>query len=165
MFLNMTPYRKQHGGALIITVFIIVVMSALAVGITRTMSSSTDQVVYEVMGTRALMAAETGNEMVLMQLFPLNGTVRTCSDIDTTVSSDDVFNEYFVADELSQCTVTATCTERTQGTTTYYSIASTGVCKDKHAGTKLFPATADYTCANTDAVCVSRRLEVEAKTL
>jgi len=159
MFLNVSNLRQQQGGALIVAVFVVVVMSALAVGITRNISSSSEQIVYEVMGTRALMAAETGNQMVLMQLFPLNSAVRSCATIGA------IQTEYFTAGALTQCTVTATCSEQTVGGTTYFSISSTGVCKDRHAGTKVSPATADYSCANTDALCVSRRIEIEAKTL
>jgi len=145
---------SQNGSALAIAVFIIVVMAVLAAGITKSISSSSDQVVYEVLGTRALFAAESANEKGLAQIFPLTGSanVSVCVASQTTDFSQI---------GLVNCVATTTCTlnEPTNSNTKYYQIVSTGVCK-----ARLLNDASDYSCGN-EKICVSRTIEVEAKVL
>lgn len=100
MYLN---YKKQRGSALVIAVFVIVVMLALAVGLSRLLISSSETVVYEVQGTRALFAAQSGLEIALTQLFPLGTTkVTTCpANISDQISFSDT--------ALNGCRVIVTC--------------------------------------------------------
>lgn len=143
--------KKQGGSALAIAVFIIVVMSLLATGISKSISSSEEQTVYEVFGTRALLAAESANEMALSQIFPLTGSgVCTASQ-----------NTYFNQNGLLNCVATTTCSSRDPDLvgTTYYQVISTGICK-----ANLNNDTGDFSCGN-EKICVSRSIEVEAKEL
>lgn len=75
-----TPYaaansvKRQTGSALVIAVFIIVVMLALVVSLSRLLLSSSEALVYEVQGTRAFFAAQSGLELTLTEVFPRNGS-------------------------------------------------------------------------------------------
>ena len=152
---NQISVKRQRGSALVMAVFIIVVMSILAIGISKTISSSTDQTANEVLGTRALMAAESGNELVLAQLFPVTGGGGSCT------ASQQM---YFSVAGLLSCNVQATCSNNTSGGTDYYQIVSTGVCKQALVGNNSSKQAQDLTCS-ADQICVSRTLEVEAKEL
>lgn len=146
---------KQQGSALSIAVFIIVAMSLLVAAISKSISSSTDQSIQEVLGTRALLAAESGNELVLAMLFPLDTPSLTSCPVITPP-------DFSAIDGLKNCVVSTQCSyidPDAQGTS-YYLVESTGVCKALLAGN-----ISDFTCSNADDVCVSRSIEVEAKAL
>ncbi|MBV2130463.1 pilus assembly PilX N-terminal domain-containing protein [Arsukibacterium indicum] len=70
--------RYQQGSALVVAVFIIVVMLAIVLALSRILLSSSDSVVYEVQGSRALFAAQSGMELALTELFPRSGA-SNCS--------------------------------------------------------------------------------------
>ena len=150
--------KRQQGSALAIAVFVVVVMTMLTVAISRNISASSDQSVQEVLGTRALMAAESGNEIALSALFPIaTGAPAVATDCSAVNRSIQYFNN---TPGLANCVVTTTsCDEQTNGSDTYFRIQSRGVCK-----ASLQNNAADGNCNNTDQVCVSRQLEVEAKT-
>lgn len=161
-----TGLNKQRGSSLAIAIFVIIVMSLLTTAITNTISSSQDQVVQEVLGTRALLAAESANDITLAKLFPLNqADANLCSEIGF---SDPELDEIYELREsfnsfsgFENCIVSTSCShENAAGSETYYLVESTGVCKSKLAN----DAT-DETCNNLDEFCVSRTIEVEAKEL
>lgn len=161
--INYKGLRQQQGGALAIAVFVILAMSLLTVAISRSISASSAQTVQEVLGTRALMAAESGNELALAILFPIASgaavSYGSCADITTPTL-------YFSGvNGLNNCQVITSCEENTVGSQTFFFIESTGVCKDTVSGSNSSIDLADFQCANTDQVCVSRRIEIEAKTL
>lgn len=80
MSLKLVSVRtKQQGSALVVAVFIIVVMLAIVLALSRILLSSSDSVVYEVQGTRALFAAQSGIELALTELFPRSGA-NSCSN-------------------------------------------------------------------------------------
>jgi MSHA biogenesis protein MshP len=152
MFRSSSPLGiKQTGSSLVIAIFVIVVMSALAAAIQSNISASVDQSVHEVLGTRALFAAETGNELALAQVFPVSGVAANCIASQQT---------YFSVAGLEQCVIATACSTQAYAGTDYYSISSTGTCKSKLAG----DAT-DFSCSISDKVCVTRSIEVEAKAL
>ena len=59
---------RQRGSALVIAVFIIVVMLGLVLALARLLTTSSQSVVYEVQGTRAFFAAQSGLETSLSEL-------------------------------------------------------------------------------------------------
>lgn len=87
MFLKQLPLSslpllaKQRGSALVVAVFIIVVMLLLVLALSRTLLSSGDSLIYEVLGSRALFAAQSGLELSLVQLYPLDATGSCVSRI------------------------------------------------------------------------------------
>ncbi|NVK26238.1 MAG: hypothetical protein HWE10_15020 [Gammaproteobacteria bacterium] len=151
--------KYQRGSSLAIAVFMVIVMSLLITAITNTISSSSDQVVQEVLGTRALLAAESANEMTLAQIFPLDDEVNKCSDaeVDTGLRYLDGFAGF------PNCVVFTICNNHPDDEPKYYLIESTGICKDNLAGSSVSPATSDQSCNDTDNLCVSRTVEIEAR--
>ncbi|SNY58305.1 MSHA biogenesis protein MshP [Arsukibacterium tuosuense] len=100
MSLKLAPTKiSQQGSALVVAVFIIVVMLAIVLALSRILLSSSDSVVYEVQGTRALFAAQSGMELALTELFPRSG-VANCSNW--------TFN--FAAAGLTNCEAQVQCT-------------------------------------------------------
>lgn len=156
---QMKSRNKQGGGALAIAIFVIVVMSLLTVAISRNIAASTDQSVQEVLGARALMMAESANEVALSALFPVaNGTPITtgnCNDVTTAINNTN----FSSSAGLAHCAVSTRCTPHTIGTEQYFRIRSRGVCKSVLTG------IGNTTCRNTDKVCASREVQVEAKGL
>lgn len=153
--------KQQQGGALAIAVFVIVAMSLLAIAMNRTISASSSQTVHEVLGTRALLAGESGNEVTLNQIFPL-ATVAVPNPAKQSCPNPNTIR--FTNNGLNNCVVTTVCRSEPaavdQNQDAFYFVESVGVCKAKMIGD-----TSDFECRSTDEICVSRRVEVEAKAL
>ncbi len=87
---------------LVIALFVIIVFGLLAVTMTRLLSSSSETVIYEVLGQRALNAARTGVECSLAAKYPISGASAYCvhsvpmegllglNNCSYTVTSNDV---------------------------------------------------------------------------
>lgn len=158
---QLVDYKKQQGGALAIAVFVIIVMSLLSVAISRSISASSNQTMYEVLGTRALLAAEAGNEMTLRQIFPLATSGNPQPAIENCPADSTFRFDSLNINGLNDCVVTTTCRSEPspvdQAQNAYYFVESTGVCK-----AVMQSNNTDFSCQNTDETCVSRRVEVEA---
>jgi MSHA biogenesis protein MshP len=94
---NSGYYRPRRGSSLVIAIFVIVVMSLLGAALVKMMDSSQENLAFEVLGTRAYNAAQTGVQWQLAQLFPvgLNSiTVNTCADVrsDNSIVLPDTSN-------------------------------------------------------------------------
>ena len=116
-------HNKQRGSALVIAVFIIVVMLALVLSLARLLTSSSDAIVYEVQGTRALFAAQSGLDIALTQLFPLNGATTSCAAL--------TLEHNFSGDGLAGCSATVSCSrynDPTPGAAPLYRLSSTARC-------------------------------------
>lgn len=94
-------FVKQRGSALVIAVFVIVVMLALTIGLARLLVSSSETVVYEVQGNRTLLAAQSGLEIGLSQLFALNSSTPACSNTSSSIS--------FNSPAMAGCEVALSC--------------------------------------------------------
>lgn len=121
MFLKLAISKtKQQGSALVVAVFIIVVMLAIVLALSRILLSSSDSVVYEVQGTRALFAAQSGMELALTELFPRSGA-SNCSSW--------TFN--FAAPGLTGCDAQVQCTAQaiaSEQLSQLYLLQSTASC-------------------------------------
>lgn len=75
---------RQRGSMLVIAIVVIVVIGLLAVALTRLLGSSSESVSYELLGARALAAANSGMERQLYLLLrPATGSVAgSCSAAD-----------------------------------------------------------------------------------
>lgn len=149
-----TPIAKQKGSALVLAVFIIVVMTVLGAALARMMSSSSETIAYEVLGTRAYAAAQSGIQWKLTQLFPLgNNTVITCSSVNTTPP------DISAIEGLKSCKIKeVSCTpfqynDANDNDVFAYTVASTGQC---------FVEDGDGNDANNPTL-TSRTIEVEAR--
>lgn len=131
--------KKQKGSALVIAIFIIVVMTLLGTALVRMISSNAETIAYEVIGTRAYQAAQTGAQKKMSQLFPLSPAVGVCN-INT------VPDDFSSIKGLENCTaINVGCIEdATVNGVTYYTITSTGQC-------------------NIAGVSTSRKIEISAR--
>ncbi|OKY24861.1 MULTISPECIES: pilus assembly PilX N-terminal domain-containing protein [Thalassotalea] len=134
--------RKQlRGSALVIAIFVIVVMSLLGVALVKMLRTSSNTVVYEVLGTRAFHAAQTGMQWQLNKLFPLNNPAQRCTSFGPAPRIDSV-------DGFQNCQViNTTCEDNIEVSgVRYYRLTSTGSCA-------------------VDDVVTSRTIEVQARSL
>ncbi|MFB0980306.1 MAG: type II secretory pathway component [Alteromonadaceae bacterium] len=132
---------KQKGSAIVIAIFVIVVMALLGAGLVKILSSSAESVAYEVIGTRAYAAAQTGAQWQLLEVFPHDTGTRTACQ--STITEPDFSN----VEGLKDCTATVTCNDDGEfDGTTYYIITSTGQC-------------------SIGGVITSRTVEIEARSL
>lgn len=113
---------KHSGSALVIAIFVLVIMSLLGSALIRMQSSSAETVVYEVIGTRAYAAAQTGVQWQLSEIFPLNtpGITRCKSPI-----VEPIINGVNGLD----CQFKVICDEVNYDGVQYYTLTSTGTCE------------------------------------
>ncbi|EGM76634.1 hypothetical protein Rhein_3364 [Rheinheimera sp. A13L] len=120
---------KQRGSALVVAVFIIIVMVLLIGSLTQQLTSSSESVSYEVLGTRAFLAAQSGMERGLQILYGLDAAIQTSC-------ANPLFSQNFelsAVDGLRQCQVQVNCTAATSSldsSTTHFYLTSTGTCGD-----------------------------------
>lgn len=67
--LLLTRKSSQQGSMLVIALFVIIVFALLGLTMTRLLSSSSETIVYEVLGQRALNAARAGIECAVANRF------------------------------------------------------------------------------------------------
>lgn len=147
----------QNGSALMLALFVIIVVLLLGTSLVRVLSTSSETVAQEVIGTRALMAANSGMQAHLQILFPLSTDADTphpegvCTNTLKTYPLKDAGNDIV---GLYHCEAKAICTLITEHDgVKYYKLTSTGSC-----GTDL-----DW---NSDGVVdSSRTIQVEARSL
>jgi MSHA biogenesis protein MshP len=120
----MTP---QSGSAIMVALFVIVIMALLAAAMGRFLLDSSEKNTVEVRGVRALMAAQSGLEMALYQLFPN----RSSADVPAAcanVAASRAFDE----PGLQGCQVAVSCseiqTQRDGETSITYRLTSLGSC-------------------------------------
>ncbi|MCL1075325.1 MSHA biogenesis protein MshP [Shewanella dokdonensis] len=139
------PRRQQQGSALVIAIFVIVMMSFLAVALLRMGNNADEDVNLEVWSLRAFAAANSGADAALAQLFPLNGSVATCASSSIWTPPDKP--------GFHGCSVSLSCVSQTANDVTQYIVRSTAVCE-----------TGDCSSGDSEqCLRVSRSVEVEAR--
>lgn len=125
MYPNIRPNR-QRGSMLIISLFVIIVLALLGVTLTRMLAATSQTTVVEVAGLRALTAAQSGAQVILLQAFPLNAPIQDCN---ATFTSPNLFSNI---DGLIGCSYSAACTTETVNkdgvANNYYRFSSVGQC-------------------------------------
>ena len=114
---------SQKGSALVIGIFIMVVMLLLVVSMSRLLTKSSYTTAYEVLGTRAFLAAQSGMERSLSLLFPLNSAPLTACPAIPVIN----FN---ATSGLNSCSVTVACVPKLNGSITHFRLRSTSTCSD-----------------------------------
>jgi MSHA biogenesis protein MshP len=154
---NYLPFiAKQQGSSLILALFVIIILTLLGSALMRMISTSSETVSQEVLGTRAYMAANSAMQAELQILFPLNATVGVCNannilpyDFQTALN-DDIPGLY-------DCEASTTCENYYSDAINlveYYRLTSTGKCGSGAMG------------ANSKVVVKSSRsIQVEARSL
>ncbi|TPH17796.1 MSHA biogenesis protein MshP [Litorilituus lipolyticus] len=142
----MTQSHSQQGSALMLSLFIIIVLLLLGSALVKVLSTSSETIAQEVIGTRALMAANSGMQAHLQLTFPLNGA-NACP-------ADDTYDLSGV-DGLDHCRAMVNCNlYNTHEMVNYYRLTSTGECGSS--------AIADQSIG---VVRSSRTIQVEARSL
>ncbi|WP_286937751.1 MULTISPECIES: agglutinin biogenesis protein MshP [unclassified Pseudoalteromonas] len=154
---NISFAKKQQGNLLIITLVISVTLLALGLALSKVLSGAAQQNTIEYYGARAYMAAQSGLETGLSEIFALNSTAQTCSAVTTSRSFSTLY--------LANCEVELSCSE-------YIALPDSST----RSGTvNIYYLQSSATCAANDcaagAACqkeywqTQRTLSVEAKTL
>ncbi len=147
--LTLLKIAKQRGSALLLALFVMIVLMLFGTRMVDILSTGSENIAQEVLGTRALAAANSGIEARLQQLFPLNGVAGTC------LASPPVINFAAIVG-LQNCQATTTCTSNNYLGETYYRLTSTGTCGS---------GTLTSSSASNNIVISSRSVQVEAKNL
>jgi MSHA biogenesis protein MshP len=155
---NLPFIAKQQGSSLILALFVIIILTLLGSALMRMISTSSESMSQEVLGTRAYMAANSAMQAELQILFPLNSAAGVCNAINLfdydfqTALNDDIPGLY-------DCSATTTCDNYYPITpdptvTQYYRLTSTGQC-----GSGVMAANSKV------IVKSSRTIQVEARSL
>ena len=130
MFLNLQVINKpniekQRGSALVIAIFVIIVMTLLGTALVRMLSTEAESVAFEVIGTRAFQAAQSGMQWQLQQVFPLGSSGVACPSATSTKSFVNSGND---GRGLKNCEAKLQCESFEHKSITYYQLESTGTC-------------------------------------
>ncbi len=101
-------------------IFVLVVVALLGAGMVSLLKNADESVAREVISTRALLAAESGAQRKIQQLFPISGGPN-CAPINNLPLQGSGFGKCYV-DVL--CAAVSP-----EGTDTYYTVTSTGRCE------------------------------------
>ncbi|ARN73583.1 pilus assembly FimT family protein [Oceanicoccus sagamiensis] len=122
-----TTPKKQQGFSVIMAIFIIVVLGALAAAMLSFLAAGSESVAREIVSARALMAAESGAQRKLNEVFPpAGGTVLAGVCVDGPADNWD-----FGSNGLEGCSNTlasVTCRSVNVRGVNYIYIRSVGQC-------------------------------------
>ena len=116
--------KKERGSSLVIAIFILVVMSVLGAAMINMLRSNEQTYAYEVLGTRAYAAAQSGVQRKLQELFPLGeGTNISQCSTESTFS----FTNH---EGLNSCQATVSCSSKlhAESVIRYFTVSSNGQC-------------------------------------
>jgi MSHA biogenesis protein MshP len=157
---NKLMLKNHQGSALMLALFIIIVLTLLGGALVKILSTSSETIAQEVIGTRALMAANSAMQAELSLLFPLSidlatpqptGTCNATNTYPLQTSGNDIHGLY-------HCRASTTCKPyHNRELITYYRLTSTGEC-----GSSDIPKTTENSAA---IVKSSRTIQVEARSL
>ncbi len=109
---------------LVMSIFVIIVLSFLAIAMSRLLGTASDALVYEVYGLRAMNAARSGLEQKVLEVFAgQTSDPALCTNIPATDSRE------FYTLGLENCSTRFACQVTTVDATNYYRFESTGTCQ------------------------------------
>ncbi|WP_417683159.1 pilus assembly PilX family protein [Pseudidiomarina aquimaris] len=105
-------YSVQRGAALAIALFVLLIVALLGLTLVRALNDSANAVASDVLGTRAQLAAQSGVQLLMTELYPLDAGLNT-SVCPARVSNEPpvVRNYTFSADGLTQCSTSVRCSQ------------------------------------------------------
>lgn len=126
MFLNIkkpnkTHYNKQAGLGLPVALFIIIILSLIAIAVNQLTASSSQAYSQNVLSARAFYAAESGAQLRSQGV--LSANLCVCGGAEN-VTYD------FTAPGLNQCQASTDCTSFIANGDTFCTIVSTGSCSN-----------------------------------
>ncbi|WP_411994275.1 hypothetical protein [Agarivorans sp. DSG3-1] len=95
---------KQQGSALVIAIFVIVVMALISAALTVMLQDTSRNATWDVLGTRAELAAYSGLEQALSELFPADGS-------ETILCADLTLEPNLTGPGFQSCEVEVLCNE------------------------------------------------------
>jgi MSHA biogenesis protein MshP len=117
--LSLAKESTQRGSMLIIALFVIIVLALLGLTMTRLLSSTSETIIYEVLGQRALNAARSGIECALADEFGAGCGDPTFKEFSSVVGLEDC---------SYQVVPVSKSIEDGAKTFTYWTYSSTGQC-------------------------------------
>ena len=155
---NRINITKQRGSALMLALFIIVVLTLLGGALMKVLTSSSEAIAQEVLGTRAYMAANSAMQAELAKLFPLSDS-SSCplEPLPAVIANYDFSTTGTNLAGLYHCKAKTSCSGYATHPITgaiFYRIKSTGKC-----------GSIALASDSQNAVVSSRTLQVEARTL
>lgn len=123
--------KKQSGSAIIVAIFVVIVISLLGASLVSLQQDSAEGASFEVYAARAYLAAHSGSEIALTQLFPLipvtaSSAISTCENV--TVNPPLPENDV----GFHNCSVKISCGLLESR----YKIVSTAVCETSQITTR-----------------------------
>ena len=119
-------YKGQQGNMIVMAIFVIVVISLLAVALIKTISASSNTTIHQIYGLRAQQAAQAGVQTLLQASFAVDGSATPCN---TTATSPASFSN---VGGLNACAYQASCVTETVSFANvdrlYFKFSSTGSC-------------------------------------
>lgn len=115
--------KAQRGASLIMVLFLLVVVSLLAASMARLNRGGSNAVSMEIQSTRALFAAESGTQLMAMQIFPLGGIE---ANAQCPAALPQVNN--FTVNGLNNCIATVNCNRTATAGRNIFTLTSTGEC-------------------------------------
>ncbi|WP_057832743.1 pilus assembly PilX family protein [Colwellia sp. TT2012] len=149
--------KNQQGSTLILALFIIIVLTLLGSTLMRVLSTSSETVAQEVIGTRAYMAANSAMQAELQKLFPLKPIPNpppTCPISALPALARDY--DFTAISGMNHCKAKTSCENYHTGLdgTKYYRLTSTSEC-----------GSGDMAADSKVIVKSSRTIQVEARSL
>ncbi len=114
----------QQGMGLPAAIFVIVILAMVTLAITELDADSAESVVFDVQSTRAFLAATSGVQVGLNQLFPPALAGNDCTHAFFSASPSLSFNSA----GLQNCTATVSCTLDTVNGEQFFALVSEGRC-------------------------------------
>lgn len=119
--------NRQQGSMIVTALFVIVVVSLLAVALINIISASSNTTLHQVYGLRAKQAAHAGIQNLLFTSFPVDGSAVSCN---TNAVSPNSFSS---VTGLSACKYQSSCTTEIISFNNidrlYFKFTSTGSCE------------------------------------
>lgn len=119
---EMRAHRRgsQGGAGLPLALFVLVVLSLVAVALSELSREAGNRHGLEVNAVRAFYAAESGAQMAVHRVYPPAGSGSACSA--------GVVGQTFAVEGLVGCRVSVDCVSQVIGASTFREFTSTGVC-------------------------------------
>lgn len=118
-----TQLRNSRGFSIIMALFILVVLSMLAAAMISIMAAGADSVAREVLSARALMAAESGAQRNLNEIFTPGAAVNVAACQPTRV-----YGGFAGLTGCSNVAVVVNCSSVTVDSIDYFTLISEGRC-------------------------------------
>ncbi len=100
--------HRQQGSMLVIALFIIVVMTLLVASMSKLLQSSSEAVSFEVLGSRAFFAAQSGMERAVALIYPLD--IQDVQDSITACAAGAIVDlDFEQTPGLAACDVEVNC--------------------------------------------------------